>query len=222
MTGPTRRYTNAWREQQAAQTRDSILDALVQVLAGGLADLSMPAIAREAGLSVRTIYRHFPTKRDLLIALGEHMDQRAGYQWEPVPRSPEDLSQTIRDAYRQADTLTTEIQTAYATGLGQQVRRERDMPIKLQVFADALAPVLGSLPPDEQRHLVHLVTVLISRYTLHRFKADLGVSADEAAETVVWALQTLLHALAARAPVDGQEHKPPPVAADAMKGSRHT
>src|SRR6185295_14930547 len=115
MTGPTRRYTNAWREQQAAQTRDSILDALVQVLAGGLADLSMPAIAREAGLSVRTIYRHFPTKRDLLIALGEHMDQRAGYQWNPVPRSPEDLSQTIRDAYRQADTLTTEIQAAYAT-----------------------------------------------------------------------------------------------------------
>jgi len=220
-TGTARRYTNAWREQQAAQTRDSILFALVQVMAGGLADLSMPAIAREARLSVRTIYRHFPTKRDLLIALGEHMDQRAGYQWDPVPRSPEDLSQTIRDAYRQADTLATEIQAAYATDLGQQVRRERDMPIKLQVFADALAPVLGSLSPDEQRHLVHLVTVLISRYTLHRFKADLGVSADEAAETVVWALQTLIQALAERGPVDGQEHTPVP-AGDAMKGTRRT
>ena len=96
------------------------------------------------------------------------------------------------------------------------------MPIKLQVFADALAPVLGSLSPDEQRHLVHLVTVLISRYTLHRFKADLGVSADEASETVVWALQTLIHALAARAPVDGQEDKQVPVAGDAMKGTRRT
>ena len=67
------------------------------------------------------------------------------------------------------------------------------------------------------------MTVLISRYTLHRFKADLGVSADEAAETVVWALQTLLRALAGRAPVDGQEHKPLPAAGDGTtKGKRRT
>src|SRR6266542_1666469 len=222
MTLSPRRYSNAWREQQAAQTRESILDALVQVLAGGLADLSVPAVARAAGLSVRTIYRHFPTKRDLLIALGEHMDRRSGYGFDPLPRRPEDLDQTVRDAYRQADALSVEHQAAYATALGREVRHERDMPIKLQVFADALAPVLGSLSPDEQRHLVHLVTVLISRYTLHRFKADLGVSADEAAETVVWALQTLIQALAERALVDGQEHKPVPAAGNAMKGTRRT
>jgi AcrR family transcriptional regulator len=220
MSAPARRYTNAWREQQAALTRESILNAVIQVLAGGLADLSVPAIAREAGLSVRTIYRHFPTKRDLLVALGEHMDQQAGYHFETLPQSPDDLAQTVRDAYRQADTLSTQIQAAYATGLGQEVRRERDMPIKLQVFAEALAPILGSLPPHEQRHLLHLVTVLISRYTLHRFKTDLGVSANDAAETVVWALQTLTQALAGRTPVEGLEHKPVPEAGHAAKGRR--
>jgi hypothetical protein len=80
----------------------------------------------------------------------------------PLPRSPDDLAQTVRDAYRQADTLSTQFQAYSATGLGQDVRRERDMPFKLQVFTDALAPVVGSLPPDEQRHLLHLVTVLIT------------------------------------------------------------
>src|SRR5438067_7787801 len=172
MSLSVRRYSNAWRQRQAAQTRDSILNAVAQVLAGGLADLSVPAIAREAGLSVRTIYRHFPTKRDLLIALGEHMDQQAGYKMVPLPRTPDDLAQTVRDAYRQADSLSTQFQAYYATALGQQVRRERDVPLKLQAFTKALSPVVGSLPPDEQRHLLHLVTVLISRYTLHRFKAD--------------------------------------------------
>jgi AcrR family transcriptional regulator len=108
VTVSARRYSNAWRERQAAHTRESILNAVAQVLAGGLADLSVPAIAREAGLSVRTIYRHFSTKRDLLIALGEHMDQQAGYKMVPLPRSPDDLAQTVRDAYRQADTLSTQ------------------------------------------------------------------------------------------------------------------
>ncbi len=140
---------------------------------------------RGARAARSTIYRHFPTKRVLLLALGEQMDRQAGYQMEPLPRSPEDLAQTVRDAYRQADALSVQIQAAYATGFGQQVRRERDMPFKLHVSAEALAPLLESLPAAQQPHLLHLVTVLISRYTRHRFKADLGVSADEAAETVV-------------------------------------
>jgi AcrR family transcriptional regulator len=218
MPTKARRYTNAWRAQQAAQTRASILNAVVQVLAGGLADLSVPAIAREAGLSVRTIYRHFPTKRDLLVALGDHMNQQAAYKMDPPPRTPEDLAQTVREAYRQADSLSAEYQAAYATGFGQEVRREWDMPFKLRVFADALAPVLDRLPPGEQRHLLHLVTVLISRYTLQRFKADLDVSADDAAETVVWALETLTHALANRTPVDGRERRSVGAAANATKG----
>jgi AcrR family transcriptional regulator len=199
-----RRYSTAWRQQQAAHTRTSILNAVVQVLAGGLADLSVPAIAREAGLSVRTVYRHFPTKRDLLIALSDHMSEQAGYKMQPPPRSPGDLAQTVRDAYRQADSLAAEIQAVYATGIGHEMRRERDVPFKLRVFADALAPVLERLPPDQQQHLLHLVTILISRYTLQRFKDDLDVSADEAAETVVWALETLIDALTSRAPVNGR------------------
>ena len=192
--GGDRRYTNTRRRQQAQQTREMILDALVRVLAGGLADLSMPTIAREAGVSVRTVYRNFPTKRDLLVGLGEHMDHRAGYELKPLPRSPRDLERSIRDAYRQADSLSPEIQAAYASAVGQEVRRERDVPEKLEALAEALVPILGSLSAAEQRHLLHVMAVLLSRYTLQRFKTDLGVSADDAAETVVWTLRRLTQA----------------------------
>src|ERR1051326_1737599 len=106
MPTKARRYSNPWGAQQAAaaQPRASILNAVVQVLAGGLADLSVPAIPREAGLSVRTIYRHFPTRRDLLVALGDHMNQQAAYNMDPPPRTPEDLAKTLREAYRHADS----------------------------------------------------------------------------------------------------------------------
>jgi AcrR family transcriptional regulator len=193
-----RAYSNTRRQQQAAETRGLILEALVRVLARGLAELSVPAIAEEAGVSVSTVYRNFPTKRDLLAGLGEYMDRRTGYLMEPEPRSPDDLAQTVRDAYRQADALEPEIQAAYASAVGQQMRHEREMPRKVALLSRALAPLSNKLDPDEQQHLLHLVMVLISRYTLHRYKVDLGVSADDAAETVAWALRTLTQAIAAR------------------------
>src|SRR5437879_5219494 len=179
MNADGRVYTNTRRRQQAAETRALILDALVRVLARGLAELSIPAIAEEAGVSISTIYRNFPNKRDLLVALGEHMDRRAGYEMEPPPRSPDDLVRTVHDAFQQAEALEPEIQAAYASAVGQQLRRERDMPAKLELLRQALAPLSDKLQPHEQQHLLHLVMILISRYTLHRFKADLGVSAEE-------------------------------------------
>ena len=92
------------------------------------------------------VYRNFPTKRDPLMALGEHLGRHAGYELEPPPHNPQDLERTIRDAYRQADSLSAEIQAVYASAVGLETRRERDVPEKLRVFGEALAPVLGLLP----------------------------------------------------------------------------
>jgi len=211
-TVSSRGYTRTRRAQQAQETRELILDALVKVLAGGLAEFSIPAIAHEAGVSISTVYRNFPTKRDLVLALGGHLGRRAGYQLEPPPHNPKELERTIRDAYRQADGLSAEIQAAYASAVGQQMRRELDVPEKLRIFGEALRPVLDLLPADEQRHLLHLVGILVSRYTLQRFKDDLGVSADDAAETVVWALRTLTWAANTRAVTDGRADASLPLA----------
>jgi len=57
-----RPYNNELRAQQAEATRSRILDATIRVMAGGVGTLSIPDVAREAGVSVPTIYRHFGTK----------------------------------------------------------------------------------------------------------------------------------------------------------------
>src|SRR5687767_1255825 len=92
---PARLYDNSHRAAQAAQTRDLILDALVRVMARGVAELSMPAVAREAGVSLRTVYRHFPTKRDLLAALDAHLAARIGYSLDPFPGDLAELADHI-------------------------------------------------------------------------------------------------------------------------------
>ena len=72
-----RAYKSPLRDERAIQTRTRILDGLVQVMArNGIAELSIPLVAREAGVSIPSIYRHFPTKRDLITALDEYAHQK--------------------------------------------------------------------------------------------------------------------------------------------------
>ena len=47
-------------------------------MAHGLADLSIPEVAREAGVSVPTVYRYFMAKRELIEALGIYTLQKLG------------------------------------------------------------------------------------------------------------------------------------------------
>jgi AcrR family transcriptional regulator len=74
-----RDYQSPLRQEQAKRTREQILEGLIQAMArGGLADLSIPAVAREAGVSVPTIYRYFHTKRELIESLNGYIMQKSG------------------------------------------------------------------------------------------------------------------------------------------------
>ncbi len=67
-------YQSQLRQEQMKRTRELILEGLIKTMASGIAELSIPAVAHEAGVSIPTVYRYFRTKRDLIEALG-------GYCW---------------------------------------------------------------------------------------------------------------------------------------------
>src|SRR3989442_15877443 len=75
---PSRAYDSELRDEQADATRRKILDALVRTMGRGVAALSMPAVAREAGVSVPTGYRHLKSKGALVAALSPHLVRPAG------------------------------------------------------------------------------------------------------------------------------------------------
>jgi AcrR family transcriptional regulator len=53
----------------AARNRDQLLAVATRVFASGDGDASMRAIAREAGVGIATLYRHFPTRESLVDAV---------------------------------------------------------------------------------------------------------------------------------------------------------
>lgn len=62
---------------RSERTREALRQAaLVRFLAQGVEDTSAEQIASDAGVSLRTFYRHFTSKHDLLFA-----DYDAGLQW---------------------------------------------------------------------------------------------------------------------------------------------
>jgi AcrR family transcriptional regulator len=80
---PRRRYNSPRRREQAAETRRNILDAAEQLFTRhGYAGTSMPAIATQAGVAVKTVYIAFGTKAGLLHAL---WDVRLGGDDQPIP-----------------------------------------------------------------------------------------------------------------------------------------
>src|SRR5919199_6081715 len=67
-----RRYDSTGRREQARRTRELLLDtAERQFLAAGYAATTLAAIAREAGVSVETVYKAFGGKSGLVRAIYE-------------------------------------------------------------------------------------------------------------------------------------------------------
>src|SRR5438876_257305 len=96
---PVRRpYRSPLREERAMETRDRILEAVVQVMArNGIAELSIPLIAKQARVSIPSVYRYFPTKRHLFEALDEYAQRKSGFSFAELPSStnPEELARII-------------------------------------------------------------------------------------------------------------------------------
>ena len=79
----TRRYNSPRRQEQAKATRMQILDAAEKLfIRDGYVPTSMAAIAKEAGVALKTVYNAFETKSGLLRALW-HRNLRGGR--EDVP-----------------------------------------------------------------------------------------------------------------------------------------
>ena len=80
---PSRPYRSPLRAEQALQTRDRVVRAAVDLLdETGVVDLAMGDVATRAGVSLRTVYRNFASRDDLLDGvvtwINEQFEARAG------------------------------------------------------------------------------------------------------------------------------------------------
>ncbi len=192
-TESPRAYRSDLRAQQADETRGRILDAALRVMAKGLASLSIPAVAREAGVSVPTVYRHFGTKADLLAALYPHVVRRGGNDDVADPRSIDELRDGVRALFDRLDTLGDLARAALVSPAAEDARRAT-MPHRIERIrriADAIEP---TLPDGDRDRIARLLAVLTSSSALRMWRDHLGSSVDEAADDVDWIVRAAIAA----------------------------
>jgi AcrR family transcriptional regulator len=169
----------------------------MRVMSTGLAGLSVPAVAKEAGVSVPTVYRHFRTKRDLLAAVYPHVARRLGLDTIPDPRSLDDLHPLIRAIVERLDGLDDLSRAAMASPGASEVRHAT-MPARyerISRLADSIEPKLRKADRDR---ITRLLVVLTASGSLRMWRDHLGLSPDEVAEEVDWIVRAAIIAASER------------------------
>ena len=145
---------------RSERTRDALRRAaLVRFLAQGVEDTSAEQIAADAGVSLRTFYRHFASKHDLLFA-----DYDAGLEWFRAAlqaRSPDEpILQSVQsaiDASPYDPEAVAQIAALRAKELdaGRIVRHTRRVEAEFaDAIVDQLSQTAGAASTDDRLRVI--------------------------------------------------------------------
>lgn len=189
----TRTYHSELRAEQAEETRGRILDAALRVMTTGLARLSVPAVAREAGVSVPTVYRHFGTKAELLGAMYPHAARRAGLDRVPDPSTVRDVRSAVIAVFERLDALDDVSLAAFASPIADEVRHAT-MPSRferIRALGESIEPPLTKADLDR---ITRVLVILTSSSALRTWRDHLGTSAEQVADDIDWILRAAIAA----------------------------
>jgi AcrR family transcriptional regulator len=198
MTG-TRRYRSDLRARQAAGTNEMILEAVAaQLTAGGIEDLSVARVAERAGVSERTVYRHFPTREALFDGLAAKV--LATSVDLPDPLTAEQLPEAIVASFKQFDVNEAMTRGFLASPGGRELRAHTRGK-RLRRINRALDEALAEAEPKTARYTRAVIASLCSISTWQTLRDEAGLTGAQAGEAVAHAIRALMSA-ALDPPVD--------------------
>ena len=181
------------RDDQRRLTRDRIVRAVTELVTEEHpAAVSVPAVAKRAGVGVATVYRYFPTKEALLdassVVISADVRETGGIG------SFDDLEVVLPTAWHElAANHLPLARNQLASPLGRELRRRR-WEAK-QASTDAALHGIGVDPETlEGRRLAALADVLTSSTALLELHDKAQIPVEEAAAFVLWGLRALVDA----------------------------
>ena len=185
-----RSYESPLREEQMEQTRRRILEAVAEVLADEeTGEVTIPLVAARARVSVRTVYRHFPTKEALFDAFAEWAEENLQLLFHSYPETLEGVVEMAPALYQTYDENEPLIR-AMLSPRGQEFRA-RSRPRRLRAYEKAMSELTAGLEPAERRRGLAVVYLLVSAPAWQAMRTQFGLDGVEAGKAAAWAVRVL-------------------------------
>lgn len=182
------------RRERAAQTRDRILTAGSELVHGLTAwdwrGLTFRAVAERAGVSERTVYRHFPSEHELHEAIMRRLGEESGVTYSGLaltdlaPVTARILAHLPSYAVRH---WTVERPQEPALAAVDTNRRE--------ALIAAVAAEATGWPEERRRMAVAILDLLWDPGTFERLTALWKLDSDQAGRALTWAVDVIAAAV---------------------------
>ena len=192
-TASRRRYDNRAREQKAAQTREHIVSAAADLVhefeSWDWRELTFRAVAERAGVSERTVYRHFPTERQLHDAVMHRLEEDAGVCYDDVGLG--DLEEMTARVFAslQRFSVPQSVQTTRDPAFVTVDERRRE------ALRKAVSTSAPQFTDTERRTVAGLLDVLWNVPAYEQLVGAWGVDADDATRAIGWLMTKVVHAI---------------------------
>jgi AcrR family transcriptional regulator len=178
------------RERQTRLTRELILRTVAELLEHGDArELTVPDVAEAAGLSLRTVYRYFATRDELLAAAADWIAENV-FEGVGFPETIDELPVLFAEGAEIFDRHPNLARAIAVSRAGSQVRPSRRQQ-RLDALRRSLGEVTSNLKPAERRRaeavFAHLDS-LLAWLTMHD---EFGLGGKEIGKAMEWAMKTL-------------------------------
>jgi AcrR family transcriptional regulator len=184
------------REQHAVATRERILSAVAELIEqGDLDELTMPGVAKASGVSLRTVYRYYATREQLVEAAGRWIGDELFKH--PYPRDLDEVANLYEEGCRDFDERPGLARALAQSQLGQRARGYRRRE-RVEAIRRALHAELTELGEDELRQAEAVLPYLHNILAYTSLSEESSLSGEEIGQAIGWAIRTLTEDLRKR------------------------
>lgn len=195
MKSEARPYSSPLRAEQAAATRARVLDAAIELLQeADSSDVAIPDVAERAGVSVRTAYRAFATREDLLEGVLAELSVRFEAVAGAMPTTLDEYVASAERAVGAVYEVEPLFRAMFATSAGRELHRTT-APQRREAIDRLLTAELADLTPGQRRRFIAIAHLLSSSRSVLLLKDYHDLDVDDATAAVQWALETLVAAV---------------------------
>jgi AcrR family transcriptional regulator len=177
----TRPYNSPSRRAQSAETRERIVGAAKKLLRKSSVrdwhSLTIRAVALEAGVNERTVYRHFTDERGLRDAVMRDLEHDAGIDLADLQLA--DVADVAGRIFDHVSSYAFEVRPMDPTMTEAQLRQR-------EALHDALEPWTAAWPAPTAAAVAALFDVLWSVGSFERLTVDWRLPPQQARDALTW------------------------------------